>query len=172
MNTKPFALISVPVAMLLSCGSSADEQASDCTLQISLSGGGTQHVTDGSSVSCGGGYSPGNVEIGFTVANGALVKRFIFQVPDLRADSVDTTIPAHLRMLPSASDYDAPGWLADDCTATIDRIRIQQDGDPATLAYVTAHGACAAPAEPEPGNPSPTLAVGSFRFTSIAGWNN
>ncbi len=171
--TKLLSAVPVPFAMMLSCGSPAEEdRAPECSLEMSLSGGGTQHVAEGSPVGCGAGYGPGIVEIGFTVHAGSPVRRFIFQVPDLATASVGATIPAHLRLLPSATDSAVPGWFAEDCSATVERIRVQQNSGPATIAYVTAYGACSAPAKSEPGNPEPKVVVGSFRFTGIAGWNN
>lgn len=163
------ALISLTA--LIACGES-DEQARHCTLEADLSGGAAQHVTEDSAVSCGAGYGPGTIEIGFTTHESGPVRRFIFRLPKPPAEEGGNAVAIQLRLLPSSTDYEVPGWLAEQCSLIVDDVRGQQDQGAATIAYVSAHGTCAAPAEPDPGNQAQALVVASFRFTGIAGWNN
>ncbi len=163
--------MTVALGSLAGCGS-PDERAPGCLFETAITGGGTQDVTEHSPVSCGAGYGPGIVEMGFTVHAASLVRRFTFSLPDLPASTVGTTIPAHVRLVPPGTDYDAPGWFAQDCSISVDRIQDRQNTGAATTAHITAHGTCNDPAEPEPGNSTTALLVAPFRFTGIAGWNN
>ena len=160
----------VPFAFLLACGSTS-EPPSDCVLETALSGGAAQQVTEDSPTICGAGSGPTTIEMGFALSDSSPVPRFIFQMPGLDTAAVGSATPAHLRLLRSTTDFDGPGWIADECLAVIDDVRVVDDAQAFTIAYVTAHGTCDALATPEPGNPIPAIVVEPFRFTGIAGWN-
>ena len=173
MHARPhFIACQVACAAAIACSGEEPTPEPDCVLRVSLAGGATQTVSADSRASCGAGsLNPTGSEMYFNLEAAPVVHRFEFRIADLHAQSAGAALATQIRLVPSLTDTTVPGWLANSCTSTVDRVRVTDGDNSLTIADVTAHGICDEPASPEPGNAVGPLTVGPFEFVGIAVWN-